>query len=221
MAFALVATVVDLTIRILSVVGLPGLFALMIVESFGFPPLPSEVILPFAGFLVAQGTFPLDGAVIAALSGSLLGSFLAYAVGRWGRERITGVGIGFLRFEDRHLERMDRFFARWGEVTVTVARLIPLVRAYISYPAGTARMPPARFGLYTLAGAIPFTLIMLYAGFVLRAHWQLLSTYFAPLDYVFVGLIAVAVVYLVLLIGGVLTPGWPPHRRRSAPAEPE
>jgi membrane protein DedA with SNARE-associated domain len=215
-SLALVQTVVDLTIRILSVIGLPGLFALMVVESFGFPPLPSEVILPFSGFLVAEGTFPLGGAIAAALAGELVGSYAAYLVGRWGRSRITGAGIGFLRLEDRHIAQMDAFFARRGEPTVSIARVIPVVRSYISYPAGTARMDPLRFGAYTLLGATPFTLALLYAGFVLRAHWTLVSSYFNALDYVAVVLIAVAAVYFVLLIAGVLAPGWPP-RRRVAP----
>ncbi len=220
--FALVQTVVDLTVHVLSVIGLPGLFALMVVESFGIPPLPSEVILPFTGFLIADGSFPLVGAVAVALAGGIVGSFAGYAVGRWGRERITGAGLGFLRLEERHIARMDSFFARRGEVTVAVARLLPIVRSYISYPAGTARMNPARFGFYTLLGATPFTLALIYAGFVLRAHWQLVSSYFGPLDYVAAALIAAGVVYLSLLIFGILAPGWPVRRRTEldGPGEP-
>lgn len=224
MSFPLVQTVVDLTIRILAAGGLPGLFALMVVESFGFPPLPSEVILPFSGFLVAEGTLPLGGAIAAALAGGLVGSFAAYAVGRWGRDRATGRGLGFLRLEERHIARMDDFFRRRGEVTVAIARLLPVVRSYISYPAGTARMPPARFGLYTFAGATPFTLVLLYAGFVLRAHWTVVSSYFDALDYVTVALIVAAVVYVALLVAGLLSPGWPPRRRardRRSGSEPE
>ncbi|MFY9717555.1 MAG: DedA family protein [Thermoplasmata archaeon] len=213
MSLAIVQTVVDLTVRVLSVIGLPGLFALMIVESFGFPPLPSEVILPFSGFLVAEGTFPLGGAIAAALAGGLIGAYAAYLVGRWGRGRITGAGIGFLRLEERHIAQMDAFFARRGEPTVAIARVIPVVRSYISYPAGTARMDPLRFGAYTLLGATPFTLALLYAGFVLRSHWTVVSSYFNALDYVAVVLIAAGAVYFVLLVVGVVAPGWPPRRR--------
>jgi membrane protein DedA with SNARE-associated domain len=215
-ALALVQTVFNLTIWVLTVGGLPGLFALMVVESFGFPPLPSEVILPFAGFLVAEGTFPLVGAVAVALTGSLLGSFAGYAVGRWGRSRITGVGLGSLRLDERHVARIDAFFARRGEATVAIARLLPVVRSYISYPAGTARMHPARFGVYTLAGATPFTLALMYAGFVLRSHWEVVASSFAFLNYVALGLIGAALVYLALLIFGVIAPGWPPRRRAAA-----
>ncbi len=221
MSFSLVGEVAALIVEVLTTIGLVGLFGLMVVESFGLPPLPSEVILPFAGFLVAEGTFPLAGTIFACLAGGVVGAFAAYAVGRWGRRRITGIGLGFLRVEESHLRRMDDFFARRGEVTVAIARLIPVVRSYISYPAGTARMPPIRFGIYTLAGMTPFALVLLYAGFVLRAHWELISSYFHVFDYVLIGAIAVGVVYLALLVAGVLTPEWPPRRRsRPAPSEP-
>ncbi|HTW56292.1 MAG TPA: DedA family protein [Thermoplasmata archaeon] len=210
---SLVADVANLVVRILSTIGLPGLFALMVVESFGIPPLPSEVILPFAGFLVAEGVYSWEAAVVTAIAGALVGSFIAYGVGRWGRERATGLGLGAMRLEPRHLERMDRFFARYGEVTVAVARVIPIVRAYISYPAGAAEMSPVRFGVYTTVGAIPFTLALVYAGIVLRAHWTVVASYFTVLDPIVIALLAAAIVYFALLVAGVITPGWPPRRR--------
>jgi membrane protein DedA with SNARE-associated domain len=212
MSFSLVGSVVDAITTILTTIGLPGLFALMAVESFGVPPLPSEVILPFTGFLVADGTFPLIPAVAIALAGALVGSFAAYAVGRWWRARITGLGIGRLRLEAHHLERMDRYFARRGEPTVAIARLVPVIRAYISYPAGTSRMNPVRFGAYTLLGSIPFTLALVYAGMVLRSNWTVISSYFRYLDIVVIALVVIVVAYLLLQIGGVLAPGWPPRR---------
>ncbi|MGD0249305.1 MAG: hypothetical protein ABSB97_00200, partial [Thermoplasmata archaeon] len=92
MTFSLIGSVVDIITTILTTVGLPGLFALMVVESIGIPPIPSEVVLPFTGFLVAEGTFSLGGSLAVALAGGLVGSFTAYAIGRWWRERITGLG---------------------------------------------------------------------------------------------------------------------------------
>ena len=114
MVFSLVGEVVNLIVWILQTVGLPGLFVLMMVESFGIPPIPSEVILTFSGFLVAEGVFPLPGTIAVALVGGLVGSYVAYALGRWGREKITGIGLGALRIEPSHLETMDRWFARHG-----------------------------------------------------------------------------------------------------------
>jgi membrane protein DedA with SNARE-associated domain len=190
----------------------------MFFESFGLPPLPSEVILPFTGFLVVEGTFSFGGALTVALAGGLLGAYAAYAVGRWWRHRITGLGVGRLRLQQRHLDRMDRFFARHGEVTVGLSRLVPVVRSYISYPAGTAKMEPARFGVYTLLGSIPFAVALIYAGMALRSDWTVVSSYFSVLDYALIALVAVVVVYIALQIAGVLAPGWPP--RRAAVASP-
>jgi membrane protein DedA with SNARE-associated domain len=192
----------------------------MAVESFGLPPVPSEVILPFTGFLVAEGTFSFGPALAVALAGGLLGSYAAYAVGRWWRDRITGLGIGRLRLEQRHLDRVDRFFARHGEATVGFSRLVPVIRSYISYPAGTAKMEPARFGVYTLLGSVPFTLALIYAGIVLRSNWTVVSSYFSLLDYPLIALVVIVVAYIGLQIAGVFAPGWPPRRARRPAASP-
>jgi membrane protein DedA with SNARE-associated domain len=218
-AFSLLGEVTSLIIYILTTVGLTGLFALMIVESFGIPPIPSEVILPFTGFLVAEGIFTFPAAVIVAVAGALCGAFAAYAVGRWWRHRITGLGVGHLRISSSQLDRVDGYFARHGEVTVALCRLIPVIRAYISYPAGSARMDSAKFGAFTLIGSVPYAIALIYAGELLRSDWPVVSSYFAYLNYPLLVLIAAAAVYIVLEVAGVLPPGWPPHRRRpdSAP----
>src|SRR5208282_6738587 len=97
--FSLIGSVAEFITTVMTTIGIPGLFALMVVESFGLPPVPSEIVLPFAGFLIADGTFSFGWALTAALAGGLVGSFAAYAVGRWWRDRILGVGIGRLRLE--------------------------------------------------------------------------------------------------------------------------
>ncbi|MGA8304016.1 MAG: DedA family protein [Thermoplasmata archaeon] len=219
MTFSLIGTLVEWITLTLATVGLPGLLALMAVESFGIPPIPSELILPFAGFLVADGTFPLGGTIAAALVGGLLGSFAAYAVGRWWRSRLVGLGVGYLRIRSGQLEQMDAWFARHGETTVAVSRIVPGVRSYISYPAGTARMAPFRFGVYTLVGSTPWTLALLYAGILLGSNWREVSRYFLPIDIALIVVIVVTAVYLVLLATGTLAPGWPPrHGPRRVPA---
>jgi membrane protein DedA with SNARE-associated domain len=198
--FSLIGTVVSIIVTILTAGGLAGLFGLMTVESFGVPPLPSEVILPFAGFLIATGVFPLVPTIVVALAGAVVGAFIAYAIGRWWRDRLTRLRIGPFGLEDRHLARMDDWFARHGELTVALCRSLPVVRAYISYPAGTARMPPVRFGTYTLGGSIPWTLALIYAGIVLGQQWTVVETYLRPLDYVVYALLAGAVVYAVIVL---------------------
>ena len=211
MTFSLFGSLVDAITTVLAVVGLPGLLALMAVESFGIPPIPSEVILPFAGFLVAEGVLPLGGTILVAVVGGLAGAYAAYAVGRWWRSRFAGLGLGYLRIRERDLDRMDAWFARRGEATVALSRLIPGVRSYISYPAGTARMHPLRFGAYTLAGSLPWTLAMLYAGIVLRADWIAISHYFEPIDISIIAGAVAAGVYLALVVVGEVAPGWPPR----------
>lgn len=220
MALSITASLVWAVTTTLTWIGLPGLFALMAVESFGIPPLPSEVILPFTGFLVAQGTLPFGGAVAVAVVGALVGAYAAYAIGRWGRHRITGIGIGRLRLEERHLDRVDGYFRRYGEATVSVGRLVPVVRAYISYPAGTAEMRPFRFGVYTVIGSVPYTLALIYAGILLGNHWTVVSSYFSYFDYPLIAAVVLIVVFLVLEIAGVLAPGWPPRRAVRKPTGP-
>ena len=216
----IVETVVHFITAALTAGGLAALVGLMAVESWGIPPLPSEVILLFGGFLIAQGTFSWTGAILAAMLGGLIGSYVAYAVGRWGRGWLTRTGTGGLRIDPKHLDAMDRWFARHGEGTVIVARLLPVARSYISFPAGTAKMEPARFGAYTLVGAFPFTVALLYAGYVLREHWQVIVPYFTYGDYAVVGAIVLALVYVALRWRGVLGPGIPPRLIRSSGSPP-
>jgi membrane protein DedA with SNARE-associated domain len=212
MPFSLVGSLVGLVTFVLTTIGLPGLFALMVVESFGVPPLPSEVILPFAGYLVAEGTFSFYGAFAVAVVGGVVGAFAAYAVGRWWRHHLDRIGIGSLRLHPKHLAAMDRFFAEHGEATVGLARLVPVVRSYISYPAGSAEMSPVRFGAYTVLGLAPFAAAFLYAGIALRSHWSVIESTFGWLNYVLAGLVVVGGVYLYLVVTDRMTPGWPLRR---------
>jgi membrane protein DedA with SNARE-associated domain len=194
----IIETVVSWITRVLRWGGYPGLFGLMTVESFGIPPIPSEVILPFAGFLVAMGVLSFGGALVTAEAGALVGAFLAYAVGRWGRDWFTTRAPRRLRLDPRLLARMDVWFARHGEVIVAVGRLIPIVTAYVSYPAGTAKMHPVKFGVFTVVGGIPYIAALLYAGVLLRSRWNILVPYFSYADYAIVIAAAVVIVWLFL-----------------------
>ncbi|HTT35906.1 MAG TPA: DedA family protein [Thermoplasmata archaeon] len=203
----IVETAVAVLLDVLRWGGLPALVALMAVESFGIPPLPSEIILPFAGFLVVEGHYAFWAAVVAALAGGVAGAFAAYGVGRWGRRLLT-TGPRALRLDPKHLETIERWFARHGEPTVALCRLLPIVRSYISYPAGTARMEPGRFGLYTAVGALPFTIAFVELGVVLGDHWDALYPLFQLGD-------IAAVVVLVGLVAWLVV-RW--HRRPVPPS---
>jgi membrane protein DedA with SNARE-associated domain len=194
----IIETVVSVITRVLRWGGYPGLFGLMAVESFGIPPIPSEVILPFTGFLVVMGLMTFGAAFATAVAGAMVGCFFAYAVGRWGRDWITYRAPERLRLDPRHLARMDQWFAHHGEVMVAVARLMPIVRAYVSYPAGTAEMNPVKFGVFTLLGGLPFIAGLLYAGVLLRSRWNVLVPYFNYADYAVVVAIAVFLIWLFL-----------------------
>lgn len=222
MSFSLIGSAVWLVTTTLALIGLGGLFALMAVESFGIPPLPSEVIIPFAGFLVAQGTFNLGWTIFVSLAGALAGSYAAYAVGRWGREWVTRPRTTGLHLDEKQLARVDRWFRGRDEWIVAVARLIPVARAYISYPAGFAEMKPVRFGLYTLAGGVPFTLALLYAGMLLNSNWTVITSWFGILDIVVVVLIAIGLLYALLAWKGYVSWDWPPRRlpKKGTPGAP-
>ncbi|MGI0131701.1 MAG: DedA family protein [Thermoplasmata archaeon] len=221
-AIPIIETVTNLLTTALKDGGLPMLFLLMTVESFGIPPLPSEIIIPFAGFLVATGDLSFTGALLAILLGGLAGAYIAYAIGRWGRHWIVRGGTGWFRLDPRHLAAMDRWFEKHGEGTVLVARLVPIIRAYISYPAGTARMEPVRFGVFTLVGATPFALVLLYAGIRLEADWSAILPYFHLLDYAAAAFLVATVAYVTLRWRGWISGGFPPrYLRRSAPSQPQ
>jgi membrane protein DedA with SNARE-associated domain len=211
----IVETLVGVLTAVLTAGGLSALFGLMVVESLGIPPLPSEVILPFAGFLVFSGVYPFWAAFVVALAGSLLGAFSAYAIGRYGRAWLERSGTGGFRLNPEHLRSMDAWFARHGEPAVGFARLLPIVRAYISFPAGTARMDPKKFGAYTALGAIPFTAGLLYVGVLLGRNWASFESTFRYLDIVAVVVLVVGVAYVALRWRGLLSAGFPPRLTRS------
>ncbi len=205
----IVEDVVGFILWAMTVGGLAALFLLATVEGFGIPPLPSEVILPFAGYLVYTGTYAPVPAGLLALAGEVTGCGLGYLLGRYGRRLVT-TGPRFLRLAPEHLAAMDDWFRRHGEGAVLFTRLTPLVRSYASYPAGAARMSPARFGAYTAVGSAPYIAALMYAGYALGPHWSVLESYFHDLDYV-------ALAGIVLLVG-YLAVHW--TRRRGARAGP-
>ena len=201
MSFSLTALAFTIILEVMRQIGLPGLFALMAVESFGVPPLPSEIILPFAGVLIVTGApdFNWPSVMFAALSGGLVGALAAYQVGRWAGLpvlRRLGSRVGL---EERDLERAEDFFARRGPITVFLARLVPIIRAFISYPAGAARMDRVRFSVYTVAGAAPFTAALVWAGTVLGSpsNFRVLQQDFGYLDYVAGAAIVVGLLWVL------------------------
>lgn len=168
-------------IAIISTLGYAGVVLMMAIESACIP-LPSEVIMPFSGFLVASGRFDLQMVAVMGALGCLLGSYLAYYVGANGGRRFIERYGRYLLIAPHELELADRFFARWGSLAVFLCRLLPVVRTFIAFPAGVSRMKMLPFTIYTLLGSYIWCLMLAYAGMKLGQHWKDLGPYFHRFD---------------------------------------
>lgn len=157
-------------VTVLSVAGYAGLAGLMAAESACIP-LPSEVILPFAGYLVSRGQMNLYLVATVGALGCNLGSAAAYMVGRHGGRRAVERWGKYVLLTRHDLEMADRFFHRFGDVTVLVARMLPVVRTYIALPAGITGMPQLRFQVYTFVGSWPWCFLLAYIGMLLGERW--------------------------------------------------
>ena len=179
----------------ISALGYGGVVLLMAIESACIP-LPSEIIMPFSGYLVYTGRFNLWAVGVAGAVGCVLGSVVAYWVGMYGgRPLIEKYGRYFL-ISHRDIDMADRWFARYGEVIVFTSRLLPVIRTFIAFPAGVARMNLTRFVAYTFLGSLPWCLGLAYVGRVLGEQWdknETLKTWFHRFDFV-IGILGLLVV---------------------------
>jgi membrane protein DedA with SNARE-associated domain len=184
-------------------VGYVGVLLAMAIES-AMIPLPSELILPYAGFLVSdpaqlepltQGPWSFWIVVIAATIGNTVGSLIAYAIGAWGGRPFLERWGKYLLIRHHEIELAERFFDRYGAATAFFSRLLPIVRTFISFPAGVARMPLGRFIAYSTAGAFLWSILLVWAGTQLGERWEEIRHALQPFDL----LIAVAVVALVVI----------------------
>ena len=177
-------------ITVISSLGYAGVFFLMAAESM-IIPIPAELVMPFAGFLVAQGQFRMEFVFLASLSGSLTGSLLSYWMGRAGGNRIVVHFGKYLLLDLADLKKTESYFEKRGEGTIFVGRLIPVVRHLISIPAGIGRMDLKKFFLYTAAGASLWNMLLAYLGYVLGQNWKTIRHYTEPVSIaVAVGLVA-------------------------------
>ncbi len=158
-------------VAVISASGYLGIIFLMAIESACIP-LPSEVIMPFAGYLVSIGKANLIGAATAGALGCNLGSTVAYYVAAKGGRIVLERWGKYVLISRTDLERTDRFFARYGAATVFFGRLLPVIRTFIAFPAGLARMPMIRFQVYTFLGSWPWCFALAYAGYLLGVRWN-------------------------------------------------
>lgn len=193
-AHGIIGTLAYYAERAIRAIGYPGVFLAMAAESM-FIPIPAEAVMPFTGFLVADGTFRFEWVFIVAAMGSLAGSLVSYYIGAWGGKPFVNKLGKYVLLDRRDLEATERFFSRRGEVTIFVSRLIPVARHLISLPAGASRMNLPRFVIFTIAGAGLYDAFLAVVGFYLRDNWSSVMRYSHTIDAVAI-LLCVAVVVL-------------------------
>ncbi|MCA1591631.1 MAG: DedA family protein [Acidobacteria bacterium] len=186
-------------VSVISALGYGGIVLLMAIESACIP-LPSEVIMPFSGYLVYTGRFNLWAVGVAGAFGCVVGSLVAYWVGVYGGRPLIEKYGRYLLVSRHDLDLADRWFARYGEVIVFASRLLPVIRTFIAFPAGVARMNLTRFVLYTFLGSLPWCLGLAYVGQLLGEQWdknEALKAWFHRFDFVIGIIFVLAVVWWV------------------------
>jgi membrane protein DedA with SNARE-associated domain len=192
----IVEPIVNVATEFIGSAGVVAVFVLMTLESACIP-IPSEAIMLFAGFSVSKGELTLFGVVAAGVLGNLAGSWIAYAVGYYGRIDLLEKNR-LIHLSPRHLKWADDWFSRYGGATVFFSRMLPIVRTFISLPAGVARMPFWRFTVYTVAGCIPWVLTLALVGRSVGDNWEQWRHRLGYLDYAVLAAIVLGVAYLIV-----------------------
>lgn len=190
------AYLIEVFIKIISDAGYLGLTFLMALESM-VAPVPSEAVMPFAGFLIYQGQMHWEAVIFFSTLGSIIGSVVSYYIGmNFGRPLIIKYGK-YLLLKEHHLELTEKFFDKFGQKTILLSRFIPVVRHFISLPAGASRMNLGVFALYTIIGAAAWNTFLAYLGYRLGGNWSVIRTYSEKLDIIVVILIVLGLGHLL------------------------
>jgi membrane protein DedA with SNARE-associated domain len=196
MITALIDFLAQIVTQTIDAIGYAGIFGLMLVESCGIP-MPSEVIMPFSGFLVADGRLALWAIVIVGTLGNVVGSLLAYWIGyKGGRPLIEKYGK-YILISKHDLDMADRWFARFGDLTVFFGRLLPVVRTYISFPAGISKMNWKKFTAYTFLGALPWSLLFGWLGVKMGSNWERIREKLHNFDMAILVLVILVIVWYI------------------------
>jgi len=177
-------------------VGAVGLAFVMFLENV-FPPIPSEIVLPLAGFYVEDGRLGFVEALVAATAGATAGALLLYALGRWGGMPLVLRYRRVLRVSEAEIERADAWFDRYGDWIVFFSRMVPIIRSIVSIPAGMSEMPIIRFTLLTAAGATVWNTALIGAGYALGGNYEKVEGVVGPLSRVILVVLVLAVAYVV------------------------
>lgn len=193
--------------QIIETLGYPGIILVMAAENI-FPPIPSELVMPLAGFMAYEGKFNIIAVIIAGMVGSVVGALALYWLGAWANETVIRRFVRrwgrYAFISEKDLDVTLGYFSRHGEAVIFFGRLIPIVRSLISIPAGMERMPLPKFLLFTVLGTTIWSAILSYAGWALRSQWNLVLGYVKQYEHVVLALVVLAV--LVFLYMRVLKP---------------
>jgi membrane protein DedA with SNARE-associated domain len=192
----IVDPLVEFCVDVIGEIGYLGIFLLMLVESANIP-MPSEATMLFAGFKVEEGDLTLFGIVAAGVLGNVVGSWAGYAIGYYGREELLERHRIF-HVSPKQMERVERWFDRYGSATVFFTRMLPIVRTFISTPAGAAHMNLTKFTLYTAAGCVPWVLLLGVIGVEVGERWEEWRDKLHYFDYAVIAAIIGLVIYLLI-----------------------
>jgi membrane protein DedA with SNARE-associated domain len=182
--------------NVIATFGLAGVFVLMTLESACIP-IPAEATMVFAGFAVSEGKMGLAAAIVVGVIGNVVGAWIAYYIGLYGGRPFVDRYGKWLLLRHEHIERTERWFARYGSFAVLFCRVLPGVRGFVSIPAGVARMPMVKFTLATAIGCLPFVAVLAWLGVKVGANWEQLLHQLKWLDYVVVAVVILLLVWLL------------------------
>lgn len=182
----------ELAVRFLEITGYPALSALMALESMIFP-IPSELVMPFAGFLIVEGRFSWLGVIAFSTLGTIIGSLISYYIGYFGGHRFIKKFGKYFLLDDAELTWTEQWFNKRGSITIFISRFVPIVRHLISIPAGIGKMKIKKFILYTAAGGMIWNTFLAYLGVILKENWAVVHDYSSQID------IAIVIIFILFL----------------------
>ena len=188
MIYDLLAQVSSFIVNIISTLGYPAITVLMTLESACIP-IPSEIIMPFSGYLVFAEKFSFLSVVIWGTIGNLIGSIIAYFVGFYGGRPLIKKYGKYVLISDHDLNLAEKWFKKYGNISVLFSRMLPVIRTFISLPAGITKMPFGKFVFYTFSGSLPWSFVLTYAGVIMGESWSDVEIYFRKFDWLIVILV--------------------------------
>ncbi|WP_099221130.1 DedA family protein [Listeria costaricensis] len=199
MLHSIIQSLQDFVMFLIDTMGSWGIFLAMLIESVCIP-LPSEVIMLFGGFMAESGVLNFWMVIIAGIAGNLVGSLLAYYIGKKGGRTLVLKFGKYIFLNVKHLDKAELWFNRYGASAVFFGRVLPVIRTFISLPAGIAKMNLPKFIIYTILGCIPWNIFLAWLGYTLGANWGIVEEYTRPISYAILALCVVFVIWLAYKI---------------------